>query len=223
VLTWCGYGVLASSALAAVRWWLRRRDALGRSRAFPIVTVGVLALAGSLLLVPGFRRAQLEHRLSRVASQLVGTHVEVHCETTGEEFLDVGDHLGYVRFDADGIPEHRTTLRGQVCSALSDYFGSDHARPSQDEVQAVHVLSHESRHLGGIGDEALAECQAMQQDARAAHLLGATSAEAAALARSYWSAFYPLMPADYRSSDCAPGGAWDEHLPDAPWSVPLTP
>ena len=40
---------------------------------------------------------------------------------------------------------------------------------------------------------------------------------ATALARSYWTGFYPRMPDGYRSPDCGPGAGLDEHLPDAPW------
>jgi hypothetical protein len=37
------------------------------------------------------------------------------------------------------------------------------------------------------------------------------------LAAAYWRTVYPAMPGGYRSSACRPGGALDEHLPDAPW------
>jgi len=34
----------------------------------------------------------------------------------------------------------------------------------------------------------------------------------------YWRTVYPARPDGYRSSSCRPGGAMDEHLPDAPWA-----
>jgi hypothetical protein len=67
-------------------------------------------------------------------------------------------------------------------------------------------------------DKSAAECAAVQRDARTARLLGATGGEARALAVSYWRTVYPAMPDGYRSSTCRPGGAMDEHLPDAPWA-----
>jgi hypothetical protein len=60
----------------------------------------------------------------------------------------------------------------------------------------------------------------MQHDALAARLLGADPAQARRLARYYWLVDYPRMPEEYRSGECAAGGSWDEHLPDAPWQTP---
>jgi hypothetical protein len=67
-------------------------------------------------------------------------------------------------------------------------------------------------------DESAAECAAVQRDARTARLLGAPGDQALALAVSNWRTVYPRMPDGYRSSNCRPGGAMDEHLPDAPWA-----
>jgi hypothetical protein len=101
---------------------------------------------------------------------------------------------------------------------------SDKRKPSYVEVQAVHILSHESMHMAGITSESAAECAAVQRDMHLAELLGATPADARGLAVSYWTSQYPHMPADYRSSECRPDGQLDEHLDDAPWvGVPTQP
>ena len=94
-------------------------------------------------------------------------------------------------------------------------------RPTRDQVVAVHVLTHGARHMSGLLDEAVAECAAVQRDAQTARLLGARPADAAALAAAYWANIYPLMPDRYRSGECRPGGAMDEHLADAPWLASL--
>jgi hypothetical protein len=221
VLTWCAVALLVAAVVVAARWWRRRSDALGRPRGFPFVSVGLLAVAGGLGLVPGLQHARLEHRLAAAAGALTGRRVDVHCQTLGEAFVDTDGHLGYVPWGPDGVPEARTTIKREPCAALGAYLGSDHAHPSDAEVQAVHVLSHESRHMAGVTEEALAECQAMQRDAVAARLLGASDVQARRVARFYWMVFYPRMPDDYRSAACAPDGPWDEHLPDPPWA-PLT-
>ena len=219
MLTWCAAASIAAAVATTLRWWLGRRDALGRPRRFPTVSVAVLVLAGAVALVPVVRHASLERTLAGAASALVGAPVQVHCQGIGEELVATDQHLGLVAAGPDGRPERRTTIGRETCGALTDYLSSDHVRPSEDEVQAVHVLSHESRHMAGELDEARAECQAMQRDARAARLLGADPSQARRLARYYWMVLYPAMPAGYvNRADCAPGGAWDEHLPDAPWS-----
>jgi hypothetical protein len=220
VLTWCAVALFAASAVTAGRWWPRRRDGLGRSRPFPAVSVGLLALTAGLALVPGVRHARLEHDLARAASTLVGAPVDVHCQTVGEELIDTDGHLGFVPSGPDGRPERRTTIKREQCDALASFSGSGHERPTEAEVEAVHVLSHESRHMAGVTDEALAECQAMQRDATAARVLGAGDAAARRLARYYWLVLYPRMPDGYRSAACAPGADWDEHLPGAPWEAP---
>jgi hypothetical protein len=39
------------------------------------------------------------------------------------------------------------------------------------------------------------------------------------LALAYWIRVYPDMPDDYRSAECAAGGAMDEGLDMAPWAA----
>ncbi len=218
MLAWCVAGLLAAAAAVAVRWCLRRADALGRPRRFPIVSVALLVLPACVFAVPVWRHDRLQDRLGQAATALVGQDVEVHCQTAGEEFVRAGSEFGRVDFDADGQPERRTVLAREPCGALQEYLDDRGRRPSPEQVVAVHVLSHESRHLAGTRDEARTECEAVQRDAATARLLGATEADAHRLARLYWAVDYPNMPDAYRSAACAPGGAWDEHLPDPPWS-----
>lgn len=85
-------------------------------------------------------------------------------------------------------------------------------------VVLLAVLAHEAMHMAGLVQEHAAECAAVQRDARAARLLGASPDDARALAVAYWRTAYPAMPDGYRSTACRPGGTLDEHLPDAPWA-----
>jgi hypothetical protein len=217
MLTWLASAALLAAVVAASRWWLRRVDAMGRGRPFPAFSVTVLVIVGVGLLIPGVRREQLEDRLEIVASALVGAPVVVECQTAGREFIDLGSELGYVRYGADGVPERATLIKRAPCRELSRYLGSDHEHPSEAQVVAVHVLTHEAMHMSGITDEDRAECLAMQQDARTARLLGAAPDEAAELARRYWRTVYPRMPTRYVSAECRPGGRLDQGSPDAPW------
>ena len=162
---------------------------------------------------------RLEGRLTEIATTLVGAPAVVHCQTAGKEMLDLGAELGFVRWGPGGVPEHQTLIKRAPCGRLAAYLAGDQAHPSQDEIVAVHILSHESRHMAGTVNEADADCQAMQRDAWTARLLGASAGEAVSLARGYWRTVYPRMPDDYRSGSCAPGGPLDERLPDAPWTI----
>ncbi|HVV76440.1 MAG TPA: hypothetical protein VHC43_10420 [Mycobacteriales bacterium] len=214
-------GVLSAAAAIAVtvRWSLNRVDGLGRSHPFPLVTAALLCDLAVVLIFPTFTRHYEEGRLGKVASVLVGQHATVHCETIGQTLTDVTGDLGFVKFGADGVPEHHTTIMRGPCADLRRYYDGDQAHPTSGEIVAVHVLTHESMHMRGQRDESLAECEAMQRDAETAQLLGATPGEGLALARAYWMQVYPDMPDNYRTEDCKAGGGLDEHLPDPPWAT----
>ena len=217
MLTWVSLTAALGAVVTAARWATRRVDGLGRARSFPLFSVLLLASVAVGAAVPVVRAHRLEDTLSEAASMLVGAEVTVDCQSRGQEFLDVGAELGWVRYDRAGVPERRTLIKRAPCAALAGYLRSDRSSPSHDEVVAVHVLSHEARHMAGLTVEAEAECGAVQRDARTARLLGADPAEARALAETYWREVYPRMPEQYRTPDCGPGGRLDEHLPDAPW------
>ncbi|MCU1594637.1 MAG: hypothetical protein JWO12_2029 [Frankiales bacterium] len=169
-------------------------------------------------MIPGVQRHLEESRLSRAASALVGHRVGVHCQTTAGALVDVGNELGYVPYDSDGVPLPRTTLKRDPCKELRRYLKGGRDHPSRDEVVAVHVLTHESMHMRGDTSEASAECKAVQRDRTTATLLGATPKQAYLLAVTYWLTVYPDMPTDYVSAECRPGGALDQHLTSAPWN-----
>lgn len=211
-------GAAVAAAGVAGRWATRRTDALGRPRPFPTWSVALLGVLAVATLVPVARHHLEERRLTRVATALVGHRVAVRCQTTAGALVDVGAELGFVRYDASGVPEPSTTIKRDPCQALASYLDGDRERPSLDEVVAVHVLTHEAMHMRGQTGEALAECEAVQRDETTAQLLGATPREARELARRYWLAVYPRMPDDYRSGDCHPDGPLDEHLASAPWA-----
>lgn len=210
-------GCLLTGVGLAGHWSTRRRDSLGRPRPFPVWSVTLLAVVALAAAIPGAQRRVQEHRLSRVASQLVGHSVSVHCQSTAGAIVDMGSELGYVPYDADGAPLPRTTIKRDPCKALRHYVAGGRRSPSYDEVVAVHVLTHEAMHMRGATDEAVAECEAVQRDAVTARLLGATPEQARALAVQYWRTVYPRMDEGYVSRDCAPGAPWDERLDTAPW------
>jgi hypothetical protein len=219
VLTWLAIALALGAVLVVARWVLGRYDSLGRKRAFPVVGVVLLVIPAVAAATPGVLRWREERALERAASTLVGYPVDVQCQSFGGAFVDAGAELGWVAWGPDGVPERHTLIKYEPCGDLRHYLGSDKSTPTFDEVVAVHVLTHESMHMSGIKAEAVAECAAMQRDARMAVLLGASQQEGDALAETYWRTVYPRMPEPYTTSDCAAGGALDEHLPDPPWGA----
>lgn len=211
-----GLGLMALAV--TLRWAVARVDVLGRTRPFPALSVGLPLAAAVACAVPLIRHAQLEAELADVASALAGTEVTVRCETVGEAWVQAHPERGYVRIGADGVPERHAVITYDTCRDLQAWVRSDHRSTTDAQVVAVHVLAHEAMHMRGLVDEAKAECAALQRDHRTATLLGADDATARALVRRYLTTFHPQLPDAYRSADCAPGGALDEHLEDSPWA-----
>lgn len=217
LLGWVSAGTALFGVGVVGSWTGKRRDALGRPRPFPVWSVSVLTLLSVGALIPGAQRHMEERRLASVASQLVGHKVAVACQTTTAALVDAGAELGFVPYDENGIPLPRTLIKRDPCKALRAYLGGQRGNPTQDEVIAVHILTHEAMHMRGETSEAAAECQAVQRDRTTASLLGASPEQAQRLARTYWLTVYPNMPEGYFSNDCGPGRPMDESLTTAPW------
>jgi hypothetical protein len=208
--------LFALGALALVARWLANRG--HGASAFPAISVGSCAVLAVVASLPVVVRADLDVRLGHDASKLIGVKVKVNCQTLTGSTIDMGRELGYVQWGVDGVPEHQTLIKHQQCNDLEAYLHSSKKNPTDAQILAVHVLSHESMHMAGQASEAVAECYAIQHDAQLAQIMGAPHAAALALAQQYWITVYPRMPDAYTTSDCRPGGRLDLHLPDAPWS-----
>jgi hypothetical protein len=154
---------------------------------------------------------------SRIASELAQRPVTVHCQGIVGASVDVSAEAGSVQFDAEGRPSSTTDLKRNVCAALARYSGDmttpafacvEQNVPCSDrvfaDVQAVHVLAHESAHLGGQESEALGECQALRTTAYVATRLGSDRAQSAAVAQYVYLHLYPNLPDEYRSAGCSP-------------------
>lgn len=88
-------------------------------------------------------------------------------------------------------------------------------------LTAIHVLSHESVHLRGFYDEALADCAAVQITAWVATALGADEAFARSLAREYWTDFHLPRVGAYQSVACHDGGSLDLFPNRTGWPTPM--
>jgi hypothetical protein len=205
---------MVAAIVVYLHWRVRNRDGWAMHRPLPKVTFSLLAIAVVVTGCVAWRHGKLEDRLSHAASTLAGFPVRVHCQDLAGEATDISGDLGTVQFSADGTPAHATLIRREQCSALSSYLAKHGAHPSSAQILAVHVLTHETMHMRGLRAESAAECAAVQRDAHMARLLGASPADAQSLAAAYWRQDYPQLSDEYRSQECQPSGALDEHLPD---------
>jgi hypothetical protein len=173
-----------------------------------------------LLLVVAFQQEQRqnEHRLGKVASEIAGRPVSVHCPGLLERLVDVSSNAGTVFFDDKGQPANFTDLDEETCSTLDRFAEGKTRRKDEAEVaRALHVLAHESSHLAGVRDEAAADCFGLQRTALVAQELGADPAAGERFARIALAERAVSAPPDYRSSECHDGGALDLDPGSSAW------
>jgi hypothetical protein len=172
-------------------------------------------------------QSRLQSRYARVANHLTSRKLEVRCwngddwkrvQREAAAFADVAS------VDVDGFANFYTghvNLSPEICGALDDlaYRG---ARPRAGDhldriAYGVLVLAHETDHVAGVEDEALATCDGAQNVAKVARLLGAGRGYAQRLAEAYWRDVYEEEPPDYRSPRCGPGRPLDHSPGDGVW------
>ncbi|HEU4448702.1 MAG TPA: hypothetical protein VFR63_01810 [Gaiellaceae bacterium] len=194
------------------------------------VLAGVLALAALAAYLGPYRAGKEdEAALAGIASVIAGREVSVDCPGTLATLTEASAHDGSVRFFPDGRPDDEARLSSGTCARLSSFLAGDVAgldclaRDGRcpEEVErlavAVNVLSHESWHLRGERDEAVAQCFALQTNADTAVRLGATLGEARAIADYVARRVQPALPPGYRTSSCHDGGPLDLHPERAAW------
>jgi hypothetical protein len=186
----------------------------------PPYLAGVLALAVAFAWPP-LHTAYSQWFLSTRATELAdGRRARVHCNTLFDTMVDP-DML------AAG---HASPVTGKIvlqkpwCGVLMDYLRHPQ-RASDKELWSLGMFTHESMHVRGEMNEARTECQAVQRNYRSAKLLGVPDEIARTNALDYYNNGYQQrgriggMQSAYYSTDCAPGGALDEHLPDSTWDA----
>ena len=92
----------------------------------------------------------------------------------------------------------------------------------EQRLFALQTIAHESVHLSGVEDEAVAECYGMQMLAWVAWKLGATDALARQMAADYWREYYLVerRGTPYFDEGCRDGGVLDLAPDRAGWPAP---
>lgn len=206
---WFDVGVLTFVTVLLGIWLVRRVIRLIEPRGTVGFAVTALVVAAASLLVAlGFevRHQVAQAQATSVIRELSGNPAaHAACQRFTPDLLDLGQEAGSVQWDSPDV----ALLRRATCNDLFSWLTSPKTDPTLDQVTAVHVVVHESVHVAGEYGEAITECTAIQRDARAAELLGATPVDAQSLARTYYEQVYPLMQPDYRSAGCVEDGALD--------------
>lgn len=179
----------------------------------------------SLPVAGGTRTAsRIEPRFGGVATRVAGKPVEVRCWSEadwriveGQYHRYTGEHVELAGF-APSLGHSRVDLAPTVCADLADLtYGVTHRWATRGSAFAVGVLAHETEHVVSPGSEAETECYGMQDMRSAARALGASIADADALAGIYWEQVYPRNDDAYRSDECRDGGAFDRQPQSPRW------
>jgi hypothetical protein len=162
-------------------------------------------------------RIHEQDRLARIASEIAGRPVGVHCPNFLGGLVDVHGEAGRVQFDEQGRPANHTDLSPDTCDALRhfervDFSCLDRHTCGYSQFNAgwaAHTLAHEAFHLRGFQDEGVTECYAMQNTAFVAEELGLSEGLARQLQQWIYNKGFHNEPQDYQSPLCYPRGPLD--------------
>jgi hypothetical protein len=147
-----------------------------------------------------------DRQLSAIASRLAGRPVTIRCEGLSGALLGAGGESGRTEFVGDR-PVSVSYLQEGVCQKLHAYARSPKScllpcnRPL-DVAWSLNTLAHESYHLAGIRNEARTECAALHAIGFVARRLGASRAQAGALAAYSFAQIPRRLPSGYSLPGC---------------------
>jgi hypothetical protein len=186
------------------------------------ILVAIAAVAALGFYVGPYRdKQQDEERLAKIAGVIAGRDVGIACPGTLATLTEVSAHDGSVAFTPDGRPTDEAELSSRTCSRLRAFLsgeiagldclasGATCSKAVEDAAVAVNVLSHEAWHLAGERNESVAQCYALQSNEETAFRLGATPAEARAIADFIVRRVQPVLPPEYKTTECRDGGLLD--------------
>jgi hypothetical protein len=180
----------------------------------PGVRIALAVLLGAAALAASARASapaasSLEPRLGRVASALAGRTASVHCWNTRGWSALVRRIRAPRAAGVTNIASGRIDLSPDVCYVLHNIRKIAARDLWVDPTLALQTLAHESQHVAGYANEAVAECRGLQLVAREGVLLGVPRGFAQDFAIEYWLDAYQYLPRRYRSHECRNGGRLD--------------
>jgi len=161
-------------------------------------------------------------RLSRIAGDLARRPVTIRCEGRSGALTGPEGESGRTEFLGKD-PVSESYLREGICETLHAYRRT--VRPTcllpcgqaLEIAWSMNTLAHESYHLAGVRNEAETQCYALQAIDFVAHSLGASDAQARALATFSFENLPQRMPPEYTSPECHDGGKLDLFPDNSRW------
>lgn len=193
---------LTLSIIYYLTWYRKKNDGDNN-----IIMITVIAI----ILVPTIY-AETRYQITETnLTQIVKTisknkNGNIHCQRLSETYFNASQNLGQV----NSTQPNTAMLSYQTCQDLFSYINSPKNEPTIQEIQAVHVLTHESIHVSGDYNESSTECKAVQYNAKTAKLLGATTINSQKLAEKYYTTMYPNLRKNYITEECAENKELDQ-------------
>jgi hypothetical protein len=175
-------------------------------RAVSFLLLALLAVVTVLLHRAAATSSSGDRQLSAIASRLAGREVTIRCEGLFGALLGAGGESGRTEFVGDR-PVSVSYLQEGVCQTLHAYAHSPKScvlpchRPLE-VAWSMNTLAHESYHLAGIRREARTECAALHAIGFVARRLGASPAQAGALAAYSFAQLPGQLPPEYNLRGC---------------------
>jgi hypothetical protein len=170
---------------------------------------------------PPFQNWHFQRFLSAKATEIADAHpAKVHCNTIVDTMFDQ-----HMLASAHADPKTgEIDIQYPWCKTLRAFLAHPD-RASEEEIDSLNLLTHESMHVRGEYNEALTECEAVQRNYRAAKILGVPARIAKKDALAYYYGDYMRreqiggLAGSYYSDQCAPGRGMDEYLSDSTWAA----
>lgn len=168
---------------------------------FPLIScflvIGMLGLFG----IPEIQWLSSEQQASLAVAAISGNPKgKLLCQRFSEALFDSKPAIaGYVDWTQPDV----AVMKWGQCEQLFKWMNSDKINPTEAEISAVHILSHETIHVAGNRNEASTECMAVDTDSVMAQFLGASSAQGNYIASVYFKTIWPYMPAGYQLAGCS--------------------
>ena len=196
--------------------WLFIRELTNPTERFDLFSAGYLLVIGGLAVAFAWspvKTLRFESFLSEKASIIAERpNIKVKCNSIFGSIVS-GRGLDYVAGTAN-IDKGEIYFEHGWCVNFMEYL--DNPRNASKEVLfGMHLFTHEVMHVRGEKNEAKTDCQAIQRNHQVGELLGVSAFVARSNAEKYYETLYRRHP--YFDKECAPGGKYDERLPNSIW------
>lgn len=199
-------------------WWKPRqaREKLGNRRfakaQVPVRLVVVLSVLLALIGGSEARWQYFQFSASSALKEITGNHdATLQCQRLSESWIDLDS--GSIGGKVSSRDINTAHLKYGQCSDLFMWMQSlDKSKPSQEQMIAVHVLTHEGVHTTGEFNEAVTDCTAIQRDGLMTQALGGSEETGLTSQKRYLETVYPRMSPAYVLSGCALDPKFDSLL-----------